>query len=389
MINSEKRLLEDSKYFIDYVEREKESLKEKENFIINLTTHNKQLNDRLNELKKERKGLIDDSERTIKNINNLKEISKFVHRLLGKPLDESVNFNSNSVEKKKNAKFAKGKDLLGTDRSFGNNTGSLNSKNSGQDKKLESKDMVIEEMANNIILEFGSFSKNNGKSNEILSDYRKLINKFLETEEKIIKIMDKNEDIVKEHTKQKEKYNIELKNLQEQEHIVLREKNKIQNELEKDERSLASLKIQLNESGFNKKENKLLIELYTEVINYEVQKKRNQTSETSYIKLLFEYLGAKEDKIRELIYSIENYDPKLVEHFCFKRKEINLESYRKILREENEIKNEKRNELARERMNRLVIKGRNIMTHFKPREDKQINRKTVEKETNKNNMLYF
>ncbi len=158
---------------------------------------------------------------------------------------------------------------------------------------------------------------------------------------------------------------------------------------EKDERSLASLKIQLNDSGFNKKENKLLMELYSEVINYEVQKKRNQTSETSYIKLLFEYLGAKEDKIRDLIYSIENYDPKLVEHFCFKRKEINLESYRKILREENEIKNEKRNELARERMNRLVIKGRNIMTHFKPREDKQINRKTVEKETNKNNMLYF
>lgn len=392
LINSEKRLLEDSKYFIDYVEREKESLKEKENFIINLTTHNKQLNDRLNELKKERKGLIDDSERTIKNINNLKEISKFVHRLIGKPLEESMNFNSmnsNAEDKKKKAKFGKNKDLLGTDRSIGNNTGSINSKNSMPDKNFESKDMVIEEMANNIILEYGSFTKNNGKSNEILSDYRKLINKFLETEEKIIKIMDKNEDIVKEHTKQKEKYNIELKNLQEQEHIVLREKNKIQNELEKDERSLASLKIQLNESGYNKKENKLLMELYNDVVNFEVQKKRNQTSETSYIKLLMEYLGSKEDKIRELIYSIENYDPKLVEHFCFKRKEINLESYRKILREENEIKNEKRNELARERMNRLVIKGRNIMTHFKPREDKEIKNKTVQKETNKNNMLYF
>ena len=96
---SEFKLQNDRSQFNNYVEKEKDSIKQSESDLLQETHKKKNLTDQRNDLIKERKQLLDDMERNIKNINNLKTISQFVHKLMGikqfqhNPNAESITSN--------------------------------------------------------------------------------------------------------------------------------------------------------------------------------------------------------------------------------------------------------------------------------------------------------
>lgn len=427
LLSSEKRLIEDTKYFLDYVEREKELLKEKESEIMGITGRNKALTDRLNDLKKERKTLIDDSERCIKNITNLKAISEFVHKLLGLKnninqenhsknnslskgkvekdnSDNSENNVDNSDDENENKNRSKDKDNKSNkgvlfpninhhsnvNSNFNNQSGSNANGigiTNGTVKNFDSKEKLIEKMSQEILFEFKSMNFNSSKNKEILSDYKRLITKFTETEEKILKLMEKKEENEKDYSRLKDKHFHELKILEEHEKSVIYEKIKLKSELNKDEKSLSQLKGQSMDASEIKKHTKLIVELYRESVS--LDQPRKKIIDNNHIKPLMEFLKDKENKIREHIYILESYPKEIVEVFVEKRKFINKETTRNQVRQKKELENEIRNRNARERMNRVVIKGRNIMTHFKPKEDKVVKKETIQRQINQNNILYY
>lgn len=470
LLSSEKRLTEDTKYFLDYVEREKESIKTKEEKIIKQTAENKNLTDKLNELKKERKTLIDDSERCIKNITNLKAISVFVHKLLGirninssnlnlfagnnskstskknvninidnyannkdfynnsnkknnnndndndiindydydnNPLDGNMSFNSmknenlmnnnninsnnsnnnNNINKQVSNFHHHNNNNNNNNNSNNNNYSSVTNVNSNLSKNFESKEKIIERSSNQIIDEFKRMNINSTKNKEILSDYKRLITKFTETEEKILKLMEKKEEYEKDYSRITERHQQEIRILEEHEKSVTIEKKKLQTELMKDEKSLNQLKGQSSDGGDKKKHTRLLMELYKESVMIEQPKKR--VLDNNYSKPLMDYLREKENKIREYIYLLESYNPELVIVHAEKRKMDNKEKTRNFIKQKKERENEERNHKARERMNRIFIKGRNVMTHFKPKEDKVVTKETTQKQINQNNILFY
>lgn len=370
--SSDLKLIQDEAQFNYFVENEKEQMKRNEGSLLHETHNKKLLIDQKNELIKDRKQILDEIERNIKNINNLKTISLFVHKLMGiKTSRENLNSSSNEDSKRNAEESMK---LLSS------------SADKRSSKYVETKESIIEKFTEDIINEFKIIGNKSKQTKEILSDYKRLVSKFNETEEKILKLMEKKEETEKEITKIRERHEIELEQLKEQEKAVLLEKKKLEEEYRKDERALVMLKNQINDGGEDTKNQLLLRELYKDTFR-ENPKQKKLIEEL--IRQLMEHLKQKENQIRDYIYQLELYPKAHVENQVEKRKEKNKETTRKEIQEKNKVESEIKNQRARERMNRIVIKGRNVMNHFKPKEGIKKISQSEQKNYNENNILYY
>lgn len=81
--DSEVRMDKDYKNFIDFVEEEKKTHKLNEQKIIENYNNNRELGIAKKKLNQENKTIVDDLDRTVKAINNLKSNAAFVHLVLG------------------------------------------------------------------------------------------------------------------------------------------------------------------------------------------------------------------------------------------------------------------------------------------------------------------
>jgi len=80
---SEVRLNKDFKNFVDFVDEEKRNQKLNEQKLIEFFNHNRELAIVKKKLIQENKTVVDDLDRTVKSINNLKSNAAFVHIVLG------------------------------------------------------------------------------------------------------------------------------------------------------------------------------------------------------------------------------------------------------------------------------------------------------------------
>lgn len=81
--DSEVKLEKDYKNFVDFVEEEKRNQKLNEQKLIEYFNHNRELATIKKKLIQENKTVVDDLDRTVKSINNLKSNAAFVHLVLG------------------------------------------------------------------------------------------------------------------------------------------------------------------------------------------------------------------------------------------------------------------------------------------------------------------
>ncbi len=81
--DSEVKLEKDYKNFMDFVEEEKRTQKYNEQKLIEYFNHNRELATVKKKLIQENKTVVDDLDRTVKAINNLKSNAAFVHLVLG------------------------------------------------------------------------------------------------------------------------------------------------------------------------------------------------------------------------------------------------------------------------------------------------------------------
>lgn len=360
---SEFKLQNDMSQFNYYVEREKDTIKQGESDLLQETQKRKHLSDQRNELIKERKQLLDDIERNIKNINNLKNISDFVNKLMG--------INLKSINKINPLSF--------NENISSNSFGLINS----ESKLLEAKERKLEEQTMEILNEFKLNGSNIQNTKDILSDPNRLLVKFSEMEEKILKMIEKKEEQEKEINRIKELHKQELNHLIEHEKSIRNERKKIEEEFKKDEKNLEQLRKRLNDGGDNKLYNDKLKEIYKETH----PKEKKEISDNECIKLIMDYLKVKENSIKEKIYTLGTYPKQQLLEQAERRKDKNKEISRKENQEKKKVENERKNQKARERMNRIVIKGRNKMTHFKPKDEARNLSIDDKKNSNDNNML--
>lgn len=81
--DSEVKLEKDYKNFVEFVEEEKRNQKSNEQKLIEYFNHNRELATVKKKLIQENKTIVDDLDRTVKSINNLKSNAAFVHLVLG------------------------------------------------------------------------------------------------------------------------------------------------------------------------------------------------------------------------------------------------------------------------------------------------------------------
>ena len=81
--DSEVKIEKDYKNFVDFAEEEKRNQKLNEQKLIEYFNHNRELATIKKKLIQENKTVVDDLDRTVKSINNLKSNAAFVHLVLG------------------------------------------------------------------------------------------------------------------------------------------------------------------------------------------------------------------------------------------------------------------------------------------------------------------
>ena len=386
--SSDRRLEYDLKFFIEFVEKEKEKIKENESKIVTLISANKAQSDKLNLLKNERKGLFDESERVIRQIENLKDISKFVHKLL----DPSVNSNkekSNSMELrslKYDADYEDDENYIKIKNEAGNTFSSQS-----YNKNIDIGKVKIEKKTEEIIKEFAHLDINSKITSNILSDHTKLISKFKEIEDKILKMMEKREESLKESTKMQEKHFEELDKLEKIEKNLQEELKRLKLILKKEEKNSISFTnsnsnvnlVKKNETYNNMNEIFKCVVL-AENPKYKLSNERNKD------KVIFEFLTKKEILLISYIEKINKYPANKVSEFVEKRANKNSELKRLENKANEELERERKIQMAKERMSKVFLKGRNFYKyHLEPKKVKTLKKGEQIKINNQNAMLNY
>lgn len=299
---SESRLDRDYRLFMDYMEGEKKRQKASEQEYLDILGKNKKRTEKEKWLLQENKQIVDDVERTVKMILNLKSYALFVHNVLGESF------------------FAK----LGLD-------GGASSENIFSDSNT--RENSLEKLSEKLIFSFSKTDLSSNYEPEFLIDTSLLTGKFVEIEDNILKLMEKKHNIDKELKLMEEQNRSELEELRQREITVREEKYKLVIEKDRDVKILHHLHLQTNDEGYNKNILNFINELYLETTesSHDESKKivNKKKTDNNYIKDLIELLRFKENLIINYISEIEkikNEDENLFKNLIAKRKERNKEA---------------------------------------------------------------
>ena len=436
--DTEERLKNDIAIFGNFTDKKKNEIKNFESKLLTFSDIKKRFMLERSSLSRKKKQIIDNLERNIKNINNLKTISNFVNKLMGikttnKNIDNNNNNNgikSNSVKKRNFTNNNVSKNILSTTKyennlqvvkldnkskhkNYVNYSELNNNKNSNDDeyygftsnRKYETKEMIILRKTDEILDEFKDSTINSEDTKKILSDHKKLIYKFTELEEKILKKIEKQEEKDKEIAKIKARNKKELAHYENQLNNINTEKLKLEDENLKEKRFFKQLKNQLVEEKEYNKYSNYIKELYIDSCcpnnalnfsgcNISTLNQSNNSLKVKYndlecINLIFEELKKKEKEINDRISKLEIIGNKELRPYIDKRIERNKSRARK----ENANKQAKEREIkyakAKERSNRVIIKGRKVMTHFKPKDKNRITNYEEKGSFDESGMIYF
>ncbi len=333
---------------------------------------NRELADKKKKLNQENKQIMDELDRTVKMILNLKGYAIFVHNVL---------------RETKLMKFKSDINILD---------------NRGFDTiEIAHKDRDVEKLNEALIHEFSYIERQGVKDYPyFLNDHFRMIQEFMELEEKILKLMQSKQNFEKETEIIVIENRASLKEFESREKQVRREYEKLQSEKYKEVKISKDLKISLESEKGNEEIMMMLRDLYYicvhgEDYDYVMSHKR--------IKKKFNMDVREEltDKLKKIEFDVIDY----IERLDKISKEDETE-YKKVvhLRKEH-IRNKKvtdqknrgialdifRKKRAEERMHRIVVKGRNTLEHILAgrEEKKKKNYMNTSKEGGEINMLFY
>lgn len=330
---AESKLESDLKDFNYFIENEKEIQKENEGVLSEYLMYNRRLQEEKRVLVQNNRLLTDELDKAVKISLNLMSNAYFVSYSLKTKLPSSFieeNFEFNNFE------------------------------------YINDNDITLEALVNSIIKEFG------GKLFEVPSDPNRMINRVKDLEKEIIKKLEKNEQLEKEklrleidHSQAISMLEAKLNEVKEERRLLMIENNKVESLLKK-------YTIQMNEEATKSDSDviKCIKEFNFILSHEEVSKGRKNTynkGKEDPTKALIDQLKQIEYTINTKISNIENYETTKkqdVEFFVTKRRETNKETKIKEQKLKKEMADSIKRKRAKERMKRIVIKGKKVIKNY-------------------------
>ena len=348
--DSENKLDSDYKNFLDFVEGTKKKQKKEEEELQRLKSLHEQKEIIYKKEIADYKKLIEDLERTVKLICLLKSYGSFVHKVL------RLKFEFDNVP-----------DIDSRERNF--------------------------EQVSNIILKHYDNLKNS-ETIELLYDDNFMFMKFNESEERVVKILQRKELLDKESNAETESYKDEISELKRRVKDCQIESKQVQNEKDQIINAINRLKPQKDNEV-----NQYLDYIYeiggmTGDLNNKLKGKKNIIDLLNFTKDTLLVLQQKEtfinDHITEIEFIEENGDKKLINDIITERKKFNKREKQLQLKQKQEQIEYNKRKKAIERAQRVIIKGRKA-----PQDYPLIKGKKKKEDDNKGNeddyyaMLYY
>ena len=375
LVRETNNLNNDIKIFENFKESVKEKGRKIENILNKLINDNKKLFEKQKKYNQEHRSILDEIEKIIRIILNMKHYVLFTNNLLG----GDKNFlKENLIEK-------------------------LEIKNN-REKEIEDACNLLFKDFERIIID----DDYNSEIKESLNDDSKLITVFKIMEDNILKNLNQKEEYFKqkqffmENNELNLKYlNQKIKNAEEQYEIYLNEKNNLLNEIE-------NISFNNEKNNFTKNCIDLINNINNEIKNYEnknkIKNKKKEDEEEDYenihiksiIENIFKYLEKIEMNVNNHIFNLnifENENFKLFTEICEDVKKHNR--FNKILIEKQKLfeEVERKNYKLQQKHNNILILGRSrwknpippkILEKFRVK--KEIN---VEEKEEKYEMVYY
>jgi hypothetical protein len=228
-----------------------------------------------------------------------------------------------------------------------------------------------------------------------------MVNKFVELEEKILKLMDSKQNLDKEYDKQAKENNVIIKDLEERFQKVSKEMEKLKAECQNERRMTDKIKSSSQADTTSNEIYNIIRELYHMAISGEnadvagsQNKKPKKKPVADMVKELSDSLKQMEFDVIEYINTIENMyhqDEEKLKPIINKRKEFNKFIKQSDHRAREEKENLMRKKKAEERMHRVILKGRkNVMKMIIDKKDEPQNLENrSENKTNEEDNLIF
>lgn len=206
---------------------------------------------------------------------------------------------------------------------------------------------------------------------ELLHDHSQMLQTFVEMEENILKLMDSKQNFDKETEKMILENKSILKDLEDREKSVRKEREKLFMEKEKEDKIMKELIRSTSGEGANSEIMVMLRDLYCTTIygeDFELVQanKRLKGRPNLDIKELTDHLRNTEFDVIEFIEILEEVskeDDDKFKKIIHNRKEYNKYKKQEDQKKKSEAITNLRKEKAEERMHRIVVKGRNPMHH--------------------------
>lgn len=316
--DSETRLDDDYKGFVDFVEETKKDQKNREEILSNMKANLEKL-EKIYKIKfDDNKKYNEELEKTIKIICLLKSYGEFVHKVLG------LQFGLKSLD------------------------------------EVDSREKNYEELAKVIVKDYNKMM--NTERPTILEDDSLLITKFTQFEEKVIKILETKQIIDKEIKSLAKVYEEEFKELNRREQDRNIEASRLINEKHQVQLEIRTLKLHKN----NEVEEHLnyISELGDEICGYKEKGRRKGIMEyLSFIKETLDTLGEKEKAINRYIKEIESIEgagDQQIKVIVADRKKTNKRDKQLESKQQQDLVDYIKRRKAIERAERVVIKGKKV-----------------------------
>lgn len=235
------------------------------------------------------------------------------------------------------------------------------------------------------------------KKFEIPIDPLRMILRIKELENEIIKNLEKEENMRKERLKMKEEITYEIENLSKKLIEVKSERDLLDKEYKKVEGSIKKYSNFSNiEQFISARYTQTIVDSLLSIIegdddkNSNSKKKSTMKKKDESIESLMSHIKSIENMIITKISSIDYYlsiRKNEVEGFFLKRKEINKENKLKEQKLKREHLDWVKHKKAKERMKRIVIKGKKIINHSNFYDDNKKNIRFSMDKTNKNDNI--
>jgi hypothetical protein len=343
--------------FNRFIELEKEQLRNNEKKLSEVINQNKKLFDHKRLLVQNNRQVLEDIDRIIKLSINLMSYASFVCYALKikSPSDFiSLNFRPSNFE------------FIGNE----------------YENEMEKFIQIILSNFKNVVF-------------EIPSDPNQMIFKLNDIESKIIKVIEKNEEINRETLREEKEAELELKYLDDKLNEVMLEKKKIMEEYNKEEKfNHHSLKKTDDDSFYVHNNYARYFKEMSQLIEDDTKKKKGTKKNDDTIKNIIDGLKVFETRIINRISFLQNFELIRPEEFLFftnKRREFNKEKKVKDQQKKKQEMDLYKQQKARDRSKRIVIKARKVAKHFNLNHGNEVRCivKSDDKDNDEASLIYY